>query len=212
MTENVCVFGDTFLPPGSHHREIAKALIERYGRVVVVPCGLRQEKTHTRRISSKDRRKLVELGFAGIPGLEFEFFDLWTEPAMFSPTWKLDIRFHALNPTSEIIHTFGYDLIKGGAKGESEIQRLWKKGSELWQRLDMVIVISEEERGSVSVDDLPPHAELLVAPTGLVHSSDLRRMIEVGDPRIEQYVQPLVLDYINAHGLFKQEAHANLCK
>ena len=44
MARRIALFGGSFNPPGTHHREIAEMLARHFDEVRIVPCGPRPDK------------------------------------------------------------------------------------------------------------------------------------------------------------------------
>lgn len=194
MPPRIAVFGGSFNPPGLHHLRIAEALGTRFDQVVVVPCGPRDDKSATNLLPPIYRAVMADLAFTGLPNVEVDLFDL--EQERYTRTCDLDLRYSL---RGEVWHVVGVDLIKGGGKGKSEIQRSWMHGTELWQGARFVVFTRP---GHVfDPADLPPNHELieLEVPGS---SSEIRQLISHGDS-VASLVTTKVLAYIERYGLYR---------
>lgn len=193
----IAVYGGSFNPPGRHHQEIARRLAARFDAVFVVPCWLREDKASVAAVAPEHRRRMAELAFGGIAGLELDLTDM--EQRSFTPTFLVEERFAARFPKAEVWHVVGGDLVAGGGEGASEIQRSWQKGAEIWQRLRFAILT----RGGsgMSVGDLPPRAELVDVSDLVGSGTEIRRRLAAGTP-VRELLDPAVESYVRANGLY----------
>ncbi len=194
MPDRIALFGGSFNPPGLHHQRLAEALSTRFDRVLVIPCGPRDDKSATNLLPPIYRAVMADLTFAGMPKVEVDLFDL--EQESFTRTYQLDSRYAA---QGEVWHVVGVDLTKGGASGQSEIQRSWKRGHELWAQARFVVFTRPGHPFDHS--DLPPHHELieLEVPGS---SSEIRQKL-TRDESVADMVVPRVLAYIERYGLYR---------
>jgi nicotinic acid mononucleotide adenylyltransferase len=183
--QDIAVFGGSFNPPGLHHRAMAEVLARAFGRVLVLPCGFRPDKAGAAAgwLEPAFRRRLVELAFAGIPGLEFDWSDLHRE--RFTPTVELAARYRG---RGALWFVAGADLFSGGRDGRSQIQTEWQEGPRIWRELNWACLT----RPGVAFDpaDLPPRHRLLEfgVPGS---SSEIRRRLAAGES-VEGLVAPEV--------------------
>ncbi|MBK8594473.1 MAG: NAD(+) synthase [Holophagales bacterium] len=194
----IAVYGGSFNPPGRHHQEIARRLAARFDALFVVPCWLREDKASVGAVAPEHRRRMAELAFRGIAGLELDLTDM--EQRAFTPTFLVEERFAARFPKAEVWHVVGGDLVAGGGDGTSEIQRTWQKGAEIWQRLRFAILT----RGGsgMSVEDLPPRSELVDVSDLVGSGTEVRKRLAAGKP-VAELLDPAVEEYIRAHGLYR---------
>lgn len=194
MAPRIALFGGSFNPPGVHHRRLAEALRERFDRVLVVPCGPRSDKSTTNMLPPVYRAAMTGLTFGGMDGVEVDLFDL--EQDRFTRSHELDARYA---PKGEIWHVVGVDLIKGGAAGQSEIQRFWEHGERLWNTARFAVLTRPGH--AFSKADLPPNHEVIEAhfPGS---SSEIRERLERGES-VEDLVLPRPLAYIQRYGLYR---------
>lgn len=170
MSKQIALFGGSFNPPGLHHLEIAQELINNFDAVLIVPCGPRPDKQSTNEIASEHRRKMIELTFAGLEKIRFEFFDLGNNT--FTRTIDLEKRF---KQEGEIWHVVGADLVAGGRSGESPIQKSWHEGQYLWDNSRFAIFARLGY--TLEPADLPKHSRLfgVVNPAS---SQEIRELIQ----------------------------------
>jgi nicotinic acid mononucleotide adenylyltransferase len=190
-TQDIAVFGGSFNPPGLHHRAMAETLARAFGRVLVLPCGFRPDKPGAAGWLARGfRRRLVELAFEGLEGLEFDWSDLHRE--RFTPTVELAARYQG---RGALWFVAGADLFAGGKDGRSPIQAEWQEGPRIWRELNWACLT----RPGVAFDpaDLPPRHRLLeFAVPG--SSSEIRRRLVAGES-IDALVAPGVAALL--HGL-----------
>lgn len=194
----VAVFGGSLNPTCLHHEQIVEKLVEEFSSVVVVPCGSdRSDKDSVRAVSDEDRGIMANISFAGMPHVDLDLSDL--ERHVYTPTYLLEERYAAKYPNSEIWHVIGSDLVKGGKDGNSEIQRIWVKGKELWQNLKFYVI--SRPGYELDPEDLPPISKLCEIRSIYGSGTLLRETIEKGeDP--SNLVSEAVLAYIKAHKLY----------
>lgn len=194
MAPRVVIFGGNFNPPGLHHRAIVEHLSRAFDTVLVVPCGPRPDKPITNTVEPIARAALTDLAFRGIPNVEVELFDL--EQASFTRTHLLEERFAH---RGELWHAVGSELVEGGARGESVIQRHWAHGASLWKHARFAVFT---RRGHpLHPDDLPPHHQLF--PLDLDGSSAEIRERLYRRAEVRELVTPEVAAYIDRHGLYR---------
>src|SRR3989338_2827465 len=153
--ERLVVYGGGFNPPAVHHRRIVQQLLDWFCRVAVVPSGNRERKDSLLLVSPADRKEMTMRNFADLPNVVLDTSDL--DEGVFTPAWALDEKYKAVYPGVEIWHAVGAEAVAGGAEGKAEIQRLWKKGPEIWRELNFVVISRPGFR--VSAADLPPKNE-----------------------------------------------------
>jgi len=190
------IYGGSFNPPALHHRQIVMRLREWFDEVIVVPSGIRKNKDSLMAATIFDRRELVKFNFADIPNVTICDYDL--EHDVFTPTYALYERYKADYQDKEVWYAVGADLVIGGAKGESEIQRLWIKGHEVWNNLNFAVIT--RVGFNLRKEDLPPHAEVIdVDFVGA--STNIRELIAKGED-VSPFVKKEVNEYIKEKKLY----------
>ena len=163
---DLAIFGGSFNPPGRHHRQIAEELSRHFERVVVVPCGPRDDKPKTSDLEAIHRAAMVDMNFRGLPKVRVDLFDL--EANTFTRTHQLEDRYQEEGTPW---HVVGADLLQGGGRGESFIQRVWENGPQVWNQLRFAVV--DRPGYELAEEDLPPHhRRISVAELGA--STDIR--------------------------------------
>ncbi len=193
----IAVYGGSFNPPGRHHQEIARRLAARFDALFVVPCWLREDKASVGAVAPEHRRRMAELAFGGIAGVELDLTDM--EQRSFTPTFLVEERFAARFPKAEVWHVVGGDLVAGGRDDASEIQRTWQRGAEIWSRLRFAILT----RGGsgMSVEDLPPRSELVDVSDLVGSGTEVRKRLAAGRP-VGELLDPAVEEYVRVNGLY----------
>lgn len=197
--ERVAIFGGSLNPPCKHHIEIAKKLAQQFSKVIVVPCGMRSDKETTKLVSVSCRMEMVKMCFQNISKVELDCSDL--ENDVYTPTYLLDKHYRNLYPQVEIWHVIGEDIITGGAKGDSEIHRVWHRGREIWQNLNF-LVIARPGYGACA-DDMPPSSQFMEIGGIYGSGSLVRERLEKGQP-IEDLVTPEIDRYIRDNRLYQK--------
>jgi nicotinate (nicotinamide) nucleotide adenylyltransferase len=194
MPKNLALFGGSFNPPGKHHRVIAEALSTAFDEVIVVPCGPRPDKPVTNDVEPVHRAAMVDLTFRGVPRVGVELFDL--EARTFTRTHELEQRFAR---RGNVWHVVGADLLKGGAAGQSAVQRTWEQGPRLWQESRFAVI----ERAGYPLEpaDLPPNHRVFQVPMSGA-SQEIRSRVFHRQP-FEELIVPRVNSYIERHGLYR---------
>lgn len=194
MPQRIALFGGSFNPPGIHHQRIATVLGERFDTVLVVPCGPRGDKSATNLLPPVFRAAMADMAFSALPKVEIDLFDL--EQERFTRSHALEARY---SPRGEVWHVVGTDLVKGGARGQSEIQRTWEKGGELWLRARFVVLKRPGHRYDPA--DLPPHHEVIELDVPGA-SSDIRQKLVKGED-VSALLAARTLAYIERYSLYR---------
>jgi len=190
----LAIFGGSFNPPGHHHAQIARVMTQHFDEVRVIPCGPRPDKPITDSVPPVYRATLADIVFGGIPNVVVDLSDF--ERETFSRNFELQERFEK---DHELWHVVGADLIAGGARGESAIQRTWAHGTELWQRANFAVM----KRPGFEFDekDLPPQAQIIeILVEGA--STTIRDRLSRGE-NVEHLLHPRALAYIERYGLYR---------
>ena len=192
----IAIFGGSFNPPCLHHRKIVVKLVEEFDGVIIVPCG--DTRSDKDLVSNADRGIMAEISFPDLRGVELDLHDL--EENEYTPTYLLQERYSQIYPESEIWHIVGSDLIVGGAEGNSQIQKTWKRGAELWQNLRFCIIARPGY--PFNKNDMPPVSRILEITENAGSSSSVREVL-AGHGDVSEFLDEAVLDYIKAHKLYK---------
>jgi len=193
----IVIFGGSFNPPCNHHLQIIARLIHRFDRLIVIPCGQRQDKPSANVVSEEDRKVMAQIAFAGIPKVQLDCFDL--ENKVYTPTYYLQQRYERLFPNAQIWHVVGGDIVAGGRKCESEIHRIWHRGSEIWHDLNFTVIARPDY--DVGPEDLPSHSELIEIKEIYGSGTMVRTLIRQGGS-IDELVPPNIVHYIQEHRLY----------
>jgi len=191
--KTLALFNASFNPPGLHHRRIVDELARQFDAVVVVPNGPRPDKPTVNDTRPIDRAALADLAFGDSPA-RVDLFDL--EAERFTRTHQLDDRYAN---EGEVWHVVAAEQVRGGARGQSLIHRLWQQGAELWADARFGVVCRPHE--PLDAADLPPHSRTITVD----HSgsaADIRNRAFQHRP-IDGLVAPRVADYVRRRGLFR---------
>lgn len=194
MPRRIAIFGGSFNPPGTHHRQLAQVLSKRFDEVRVIPCGPRPDKPVTSSVPPIYRAALADITFGGLPGVEVDLFDL--EQDTFTRNHELQRRFGS---EGEVWHVVGTDLIAGGSQGRSLIQQTWESGPELWRTACFCVLTRPGH--AFDQADLPPSSEILEISLE-ASSTDIRDRLAHGRS-IENLVTPRAAAYIERYGLYR---------
>jgi nicotinic acid mononucleotide adenylyltransferase len=196
-SKRVAVYGGSFNPPCRHHQEIARRLASRFDHVIVVPCWLREDKASVAAVAPEHRRRMCEIAFSGIEHVALDLVDM--DARAFTPTWALDERERGRFPHAEVWHVVGGDIVSGGGRGSSEIQRTWQRGPQIWEGLRFAVLT--REGSGMSANDLPKRAELIDV-SDLVGSGTLVRGRIARHEPVEAFLDPAVEAYVREHRLY----------
>jgi NAD+ kinase len=200
MPKRIAIFGGSFNPPGNHHAAIAARLAQEFDEVRVIPCGPRPDKPVTDSVPSVYRAALADIVFGGLPKVTVDLSDF--EEETFTRNHELQTRFA---PLGEVWHVVGADLVAGGARAESLIQRTWARGAELWQQANFAVL--KRPGYPLQDGDLPPHAqiiELLVEGA----STEIREHLSQGKS-VSALVPPRAAAYLARYGLYRAPVPGN---
>lgn len=192
---SVAIYLNAFDPPTVHHRWVAEQLAATFDRVVAVPSGPRNIHLPIPESRAIHRATMADLNFRGVTNVSVDLHDL--EEARFTPLADLAAR--CAKPGEEAWHVVNCDWIRGGAGGQSVIQREWIRGAELWKTACFAVLCEKGE--PLDAADLPPKCKVLTHPPYLP-SGTIRMMLTQGEPVRGQLVDT-VEAYIRRHGLFR---------
>lgn len=196
--QKVAIFGTSANPPGLHHEDLLRKLVDHFDRIIIFPCGPRNDgKLTTNDIAPLHRAALTDLAFAGIPKVEIDLSDL--ERDVFTRTCDIDTRFRSSEV--EVTHVVGSDLIQGGTNEKSKIHN-WKNGRQIWN--DLNFVVFDRSGYPTTAADLPRHS-LVFRQANEGSSTDIRDLVFKHKP-IDGLVRPAVANYIERHGLYRGAA------
>jgi nicotinate (nicotinamide) nucleotide adenylyltransferase len=200
------VYGGSFNPPGNHHRKAIKQILNNqlFDEIFIIPCGYREDKPPQEQIPLHQKSWLVHLAFSNLL-VKIDTTDI--DQHCFTPTFQVQERYERQHPNSEIWHIVGADIITGGATGQSEIQRTWRKGPEIWNSLNFAIM--KRPGHEIKDKDLPPRSMLIELP--LIHgsSTEIRNLLQQKQP-ITGMVQPAVEEFIYANNLYQEEIQIDI--
>lgn len=195
----IAIYGGSFNPPALHHRAIALQLLAWFDEVVIVPCGIRDEKDSLKAVPLQERKEMAMLCFGDLPRVRIDLYDL--EQGVFTPAYELEERYKKNSGDKGVWHVIGGDLVAGGGAGGSEIQRSWKQGETVWRTLNFAVVV----RPGLSFDpeDLPPSSEVFEGEGLVGASTRIRELIAEGKD-VAAVLKPEVYEYIKEHGLYQK--------
>lgn len=206
--KTIALFGGSFNPPGNHHGAIAGRLAEMFDEVRVIPCGPRPDKPVTGSVPPVYRATLADIVFGGLRGVVVDLSDF--EKDSFTRNHELQARFER---EGEVWHVVGADLVAGGARGESLIQRTWERGQELWETANFAVLrrpgyqtgeadpLLPSPASFFATGDLPPHSQVIdfyVEGSSTVIRERLSRGQDVAG-----MLHPHALAYIRRYGLYR---------
>ncbi len=205
MPRRRALYGKLFSPPGLHHQQYVRALLNLrdmdsrrwfFDEALVIPCGPRPDDPKKNRVLPVHRAAMADLAFGLMPRCQVVLDDL--ERPEFMRTHELEAQYSANG--DEVWHVVDTTDIRGGKDGTSKIQTTWQHGAELWERLRFVVIV----RGEYDPDDLPPH-RIAITDTGEPHwhgSSRHDRTRLLMDCDVTDHVDPHVAAYIERHQLY----------
>lgn len=196
----IAIFGGSFNPPCVHHIQIAEKLTEYFDKVVIAPCGMREDKLSANVVDMKHRIAMAKSAFSKLRRVELDFYDL--ENCAYTPAYYLQQRYEKIYPNAEIWHAAGTDLIKGGKEQQSEIHRNWILGGVIWQTLKWVIIFRPGYE--IYELDMPPSSQLVEIKGIFGSGTMIRELIERGKP-IFNLVTHEIEDYIRQENLYTKE-------
>ena len=194
----IAVYGGSYNPTCLHHQTIAEKLEAEFDKVIIVPCGDgRQDKDSVKAVSNSDRAIMANIGFSGLSNVELDLHDLQNN--IYTPTYLLEERYAAKYPEAEIWHVVGSDLIVGGRDKNSEIQRTWKNGQEIWQNLKFCIIVRPGYE--LEASDLPPVSRIYEIPKIYGSGTMVREKIASHED-LDTLLDGAIYDYIKVHHLY----------
>jgi NAD kinase len=191
----IAVYGGTFDPPGAHHRDIASQLKDIFDEVIVLPCGPRPDRPILNDTSPIHRAVMTDLTFRGLPRVRVDLSDL--ENDLFTPAVEYDAVYG--KDGAQVSHVITAEWVRGGARGESLVQKIWVEGHQAWQTLHFTILEPHDE--PLSSADLPPKHQI-VKVDSIVPPNVIRSRVFNQEP-FEELVVPEVARYITRRHLFR---------
>lgn len=192
----IAIYGGSFNPPGIHHIDVVKTISKYFERIIIVPCGFRNDKINNNNIidfiEPCDRREMIKISFENIA--ELDFFDL--DNKTFTRTIDLYKRYKSIG---DIWFVVGSDLIIGGKDHNSDIEKNWQDGMWLWNNLNFIIL--NRKGFQINKEDLPPHYVLIEDEIIGGSSSDIRKNIRTKNS-IKTLVTDEVASYILENNLY----------
>lgn len=196
--KKTAIFGFSANPPGNHHLAIVNKLLEVFDKVILIPRGTDSDKPSIAETTPLQRKDMVRLTFENLIQAEIDFSDL--DHDIYTPTWRIDHKYKKLFPDSEIWHAVGGDIVGGGISGNSEIQKKWRKGKEIWNNLNWVVI--NHPNFPINPKDLPPNNMVVKMGRFSGRSTAIRERIHFGQP-ITGLVPPKIEKYIIENNLYK---------
>lgn len=195
----IAIFGGSFNPPCSHHIRIAQKLTEYFDKIIIIPCGMRNDKPSTNIVDTKHRMEMAKLAFSTLPKVEIDFSDLKNDK--YTHTYYLEQRYEKVYPNAEIWHVAGTDIIKGGKNQQSEIHKNWKLGGVIWQTLNWIII--SRPGYEISEFDMPARSQLIEIENLIGSGTMIRNLIKQGTTT-DNLLTREVKDYIREKSLYKE--------
>lgn len=189
-TERLAFFGGHFDPPGLHHINIVKKILENNlaDKVIVVSSGFDEKKAY---VPIAERRKLVELAFSGIDKVYIDYVNIDENKYLKYAEMKKCLGIWG----GEIIYVLGAYYFHGG-QNSLFISR-WNNNKFIFENGRFIVVT---RKGYNEENFLPPNC-MVLETDGLGSSSEIRRRIKVGES-IEDLVTPGILKYIKQNALY----------
>lgn len=194
----IALYGGSFNSPRIHHQQIVEYLSGIFDLVLVVPCGPRPDKPSCDEYLLDHRQAMVRLGFNGIPGVEFDFYDL--NYGVYTPNYLLHQKYRLRYPDDDIWYVVGSDIITGGAHGESEIHKIWDEGQKLWNELQFLII--PRAGWKIRSKDVPPFSDIRSINQIISSSSTVIRRKLLEKKPIDDLVSKGVKEYIEKNHLY----------
>lgn len=199
------ILGGTFNPPHIGHLICAQQAIGELGleRVLVVPARIPPHKPVEHEPGAEHRLALCRHAVAGDPRLEVSDLELRRDGPSYTVDTLQELRTHA--PHDELVLILGGD-IAAGLPGWHMPERV----------LSLATVAVARRRGTSrgrverALASLPGGESSLffAMPRIGISSTMLRRRVRAGQP-IRYLVTEPVREYIDAHGLYREESHHN---
>ena len=109
MNKRIAIFGGSFNPPCRHHLQIINYIKERFDYFIVVPCGIRQDKSSMYIVSEYHKKQMLNIALTDVSDIAIDFYDL--DNKVFTPTYFLQKRYKNLFKEYDIWHIVGGDII-----------------------------------------------------------------------------------------------------
>ena len=197
--QRIVIYGGSFNPPCRHHLKITKTLTKIFDVVIIVPCGNRPDKDSANILTLNHRKELVRIAFKTMLKVKVDYYDM--ENDVYTPTYYLQEKYEKLYPNAEIWHDIGTDLVKGGSKENSEIQRDWTHGKIIWKILNWAVIYRPGYE--VTKEDMPPKA-MFIKISNIFGSGTMVRDRLAEGKCVKSLVISEVERYIKKYDLYKK--------
>ena len=195
--KRICVYGGTFDPAATHHRQLGIELTKYYDLVIVVPCGPRTDKATVNDRSPIHRAISVYWTFRWIDRLKVDYFDL--ENDEFTRTHDLIARYQEMYPGSEIWIQIGADNLVHGEDGKNKIERHWAHAQRMLETCRFTVL--PRPGYELTEDDLPRHCEYLEQINIFGSSKEIRTLAYHRKP-FAHLVVPEVAAHIKRYDVY----------
>jgi len=227
-SEVTAIFGGTFDPPHVGHREAIQGLFENPGirRVVVLPAGFPPLKSGA--TASEHRRKMSELGFAGLDRageIRIDARELERSRVSGKPSFTIDTLFELKREFPQLAFVVGADQLSQlhvwhrfpellsashwiviarkdvSQPGETAMQTLRQ-----WEASGLIRRDSEQDEWLVSTGEA--RLKLVQTPARALSSSEIREEIARSSDReklktfLKMRLHPAVLAYLMEHRVY----------
>ncbi len=191
---NVVLYGGSFNPPCSHHRQLVQAMAENpfFHEIVVIPCGRSGNKSY---VENNLRMRMTEYAFAGIPRTVLDLRNLKDD--IFTSNFHLEALYQAHDTV--LWHAIGSDLLVRDDTGLNPIQRRWTKGSFIWENFSFLVI---PRTGYPVVPGLLPKQQVVLQGEFDGSSTDVRNAIREGI-LFNQMVDSKTYDLIERENLYR---------
>ena len=203
MAYRIAVGGSAANPPQIGHQALINALVScgRFDEVIWIPSGSREDKKWD--VDPDHRVAMTELTFPNIlrirsgTTLTIKYDDVYSNN---TPTINRLRQLSKDYPDAEIYWYTGVDSIvpKDEFDGRCTIEEVWTEGEELMRNWKFIIL---PRVGYTMPKNLTPNFEILDVELPDVSSSEIRELIEQGQP-FEHLVTIEVAEYIKRFNLY----------
>lgn len=192
--KNIVLYGGSFNPPCSHHRELVQAMAGNpfFHEIVVIPCGRRYDKNY---VDNDLRMHMAEYAFIDIPGTVVDMRNLKGD--IFTSNYDLEALYKAHDTV--LWHAIGSDLLVRDDRGLNPIQRRWTEGAFIWENFSFLVV---PRSGYPVVPELLPKQQVVLQGEFIGSSTDVRDSIRRNAP-FKHLVDSHTHDLIVEHQLYR---------
>ena len=198
----IAIFGGTFDPVHVEHINLVKAAKRQLkaDKIIVIPAFVPPHKQDKKMASPQDRLAMAKRAFDAIAGCEVSAYEINARRTSYT---YLTLQYYKNKyPNDELFFLVGSDMLKDFYN--------WKNPEIILSLAELVVCNREGDKLNFALENLKFFARFkkkfrLIEYTGKNVSSTRARVLCAFGEDVKPYLPPDVIDYIEAHKLYRVE-------